>query len=336
MAAASSPRPNHVRAPGAVLRARRAPLVSAIALLAIALAGCGASAGGGSGGGIHIVATTTQLGDFVRDVGGRDVSVTQILQPNTDPHEYEPRPSDVEGTAGAKVVFESGDNLDAWMAKVAAQAGGHPTVVDVGATVPVKLPGESSGAEASRYDPHWWHDPVNAEVAIATIRGALIRADPAHRAAYRRNAAGYLAKLSRLDGGIRACVAGVPRPQRKLVTNHDAFGYFARRYGIKVVGAIIPSQTTQAQTSAGEVASLEALIRREGVKAVFPESSINPKLARAIADATGASAAYTLYGDTLGPKGSPGATYLTMEQANADEMVHGFTDGSKGCPIDTR
>ena len=117
------------------------------------------------------------------------------------------------------------------------------------------------------------------------------------------------------------------------MTDHDAFGYFAHRYGIPIVGAVIPSQTTEAEPSAGETAKLIALIRREHVHAIFPESSINPALAKSLARETGASADHTLYGDTLGPKGSPGATYLGMERANADAMVRGFTAGRAGCAI---
>ncbi len=304
-------------------------LVPAAAALLL-LAGCGSSHTTASG--LPVVATTTQIGDWVRVVGGTDARVKQILQPNTDPHEYEPRPGDVEATAGAKLVLENGDNLDKWMGKVVSEAGGKPTVVDLGAGVPVKRPGETSGPEASRFDPHWWHDPVNAIAAVGEIRDALVAADPNHAQTYRRNAAGYIAKLRALDSGIAACFAKVPAAQRKLVTDHDAFGYFADRYGIQVVGAVIPSQTTEAQPSAGETAKLIALIRREHVKAVFPESSINPKLAQAIAHETGASAHYTLYGDTLGPRGSAGATYLSMERANADAMVRGFTGGRTGCP----
>jgi ABC-type Zn uptake system ZnuABC Zn-binding protein ZnuA/ABC-type Mn2+/Zn2+ transport system permease subunit len=304
-------------------------LVPAAAALLL-LAGCGSSHSTGSG--LPVVATTTQIGDWARIVGGADAKVSQILQPNTDPHEYEPRPADVEATAGAKLVLEDGDNLDKWMGKVVSEAGGRPTVVDLGAGVPVKRAGETSGPEASRYDPHWWHDPVNAIAAVGEIRDALVAADPKHAQAYRRNAAGYIAKLHALDRGIAACFARVPASQRKLVTDHDAFGYFAARYGIQVVGAVIPSQTTEAQPSAGETAKLIALIKRERVTAVFPESSINPKLAQAIAHETGASANYTLYGDTLGPRGSAGATYLSMEQANANAMVRGFTGGRIGCP----
>ena len=117
-----------------------------------------------------MVATTTQIGDFVREVGGDAVAVDQILQPNTDPHEYEPRPSDVVATAEAELVFASGDELDEWIGEVVSDSGSDARVVDLGAAVPERLPGESSGEEASRYDPHWWHDPRNAEAAVARDR----------------------------------------------------------------------------------------------------------------------------------------------------------------------
>jgi zinc/manganese transport system substrate-binding protein len=190
----------------------------------------------------------------------------------------------------ARPRAESGNNLDAWMAKVVQESGGHPRVVTLADTNVVRLPGEATGAEASRYDPHWWHDPRNVEAAIPAIRDALARANPRASATYARNARAYLVRLRTLDLGIAACMRAVPAVQRKLVTDHDAFGYFARRYGIRIVGAVIPSQTTQAQPSAGQIAQLVATIRREHVHAIFPESSVNAKLARAIAGETGASA----------------------------------------------
>ena len=304
-----------------------AALLSTVALAAL-VAGC---SGSGSSNGLDVVATTTQIGDWAGEVGGDAVSVHQILQPNTDPHEYEPRPSDVEATAEAKLVFVNGDDLDAWMDQVVSASGSDATVVDLGTVVPDRLPGEDSGAEASRYDPHWWHDPRNAEAAVTEIERRLAAADPAHRREFERNAGAYLAKLRRLDAGIAACIGATPRNRRKLITDHDAFGYFAKRYGIEVLGAVIPSQTTQAQPSAKDLSELIALIEREGVKAVFPESSLSPKVAETIANQTGASADYTLYGDTLGPSGSPGATYLGMEKANANAMARGFTGGAHGC-----
>jgi ABC-type Zn uptake system ZnuABC Zn-binding protein ZnuA len=309
-------------------------LLLPLVLVAALVAGCGSGGGGSSApGAVDVVVTTTQLGDVVRAVGGDAVAVHQILKPNTDPHDYEPRPKDIQETAGAELVVTSGDNLDRWMGEVVDNAGGHPTILDAGAGRPVTLSGEDTGPEASRFDPHWWHDPVNVEYAVGRIATALTKADPDARAAISNGARAYLAKLRRLDVGIARCMAAVPAPRRKLVTDHDAFNYFAHRYAIDVVGAVIPSQTTQAQPSAGDLAKLTATIRREGVQAIFPESSINPKLAEAIARETGASADHTLYGDTLGPADSRGATYLNMEVANADAMVRGFTGGARGCAV---
>jgi zinc/manganese transport system substrate-binding protein len=312
-------------------RAQRRPVLASAGLTALALlvAGCGTP---GSGNGqLRVVATTTQIGDLVRQVGGGAVSVDQILEPNTDPHEYEPRPSDVLGAAEAKLVFANGDRLDGWIAEIVSDSGSGASVVDLGAAVPQRLPGESSGAEASKYDPHWWHDPRNAEAAAGEIERRLAAADPADRREFERNARSYLAKLRALDAGIARCLDAVPAARRKLVTDHDAFGYFARRYGIDVVGAVIPSQTTEAQPSAKDLSALAGLIEREHVAAIFPESSLSPRVAEAIAAQTGATATHALYGDTLGPQGSGGATYLEMEAANADAMVRGFTGGRRGC-----
>jgi ABC-type Zn uptake system ZnuABC Zn-binding protein ZnuA/ABC-type Mn2+/Zn2+ transport system permease subunit len=314
----------------ALLRTPRvAVAVTGAAALALLAAGCGSSAAGS--GKLNVVATTTQLGDFVREVGGGAVAVDQILEPNTDPHDYEPRPSDVEGAAGAELVFASGDDLDAWIDQVVSDSGSGAEVIDLGAKAPIRLPGESSGEEASKYDAHWWHDPRNAEAAVRAIEVALVAADPSHGAEFKRNANAYLAELRGLDRGIARCIGSVPAPQRKLVTDHDAFGYFAHRYGIEVVGAVIPSQTTQAQASAQDLSELAKTIEAEKVKAIFPESSLSSKVADAIARQTGASADYTLYGDTLGPDGSGAETYLGMEEANAEAMVRGFTGGERGC-----
>ena len=300
----------------ALVRAMPRPALAGAA--AALLAGC---AGAGSHHGPLVVATTTQIGDWARVVGGNSASVHQLLQPNADPHEYEPRPQDVVAAADAAVVLENGDGLDGWMGKIVSRAGGDPDVVVLGDGIPVKR----------KDDPHWWHDPRNAEAAVRRIAATLERVDSKHRHVYARNAAGYLATLRALDRSIAACFAQVPAPQRKLVTSHDAFGYFASRYGIRIVGAVIPSQTTQAQPSAGDIAHLIAVIEREHVKAVFPERSLNAQLADEIARETGATAKYRLYGDTLGPKGSSGATYVSMERANADEMVRGMTGGRVRC-----
>ena len=310
----------------------RARLCAFLLVLAAAgyASGC-ASEDSGSCGRLGVVATTTQLGDVVGAIGGGQVDLHQILRPNTDPHEYEPRPDDVRQTAGAKLVFLNGDGLDAWMGKVVDQSGGHPRAVDLGSVVPDRIAGDRSGPEASRYDPHWWHDPRNMIAAVAAIRRALDRADPQHATTYDRRATAYTARLRTLDRGIARCFARVPRHERRLVTSHDAFGTFAHRYGIAVVGAVIGSQTTEAQPSAGSLARLARTVRREGVKAIFPETSVSPKLARALAEQTGARADLELYGDTLGPRGSAAGTYLGMERVNADRIMTGFTGSARGC-----
>src|SRR4051794_32333562 len=302
--------------------------VASVAAAAVPLAGCAGGTASGDGG-TKVVVTTTQLADVVREISGGAVSVTQLLKPNTDPHNYEPRPRDIVDAAGAELVVTSGDGLDKWIGDLLDNAGGNPTVLDAGAAGPDGLAGENG----ERYAPHWWHDPRNVEHAVRRIHDALVRAEPSARGRIDRATNRYLAKLRTLDRGIERCVAAIPPAQRKLVTDHDALGYFARRYGLRIVGAVVPAQTTQAQPSAGDLADLSRVIRREHVRAVFPETSVSPKLAEAIARQTGASARYELYGDTLGPQGSAGATYVGMERANADAIVRGLTGGARGCDI---
>jgi zinc/manganese transport system substrate-binding protein len=282
---------------------------------------------------VKVVATTTQVGDFVRAVGGQRVEVVRVLQPNSDPHEYEPRPDDVRALLDAPLVFESGDDLDAWMGKVVDASGADPRVVVLADANVTHVAGERSGPEASRYDAHWWHDPRNVEAATRVIAAQLGRRAGGRRAAVQRRASAYEARLRRLDTGVARCIAAVPEARRKLVTDHDAFSTLAARYGIDVVGAVIPARTTQAQPSAGAVARLSRVIRREHVRAVFPESSVNRRLARAIARQTGAVVGAALYADTLGAPGTRGATYVGSERANADAMVRGFTGGAEGCRI---
>ena len=323
----------------------RTPIALTALALGLALAACGGDDSATESGAPAkaaterplVVVTTTQLGDIVHQVAGDDAEIHQLLQANTDPHEYEPRPADVEATAGAKLVIESGNELDHWMEEVVQQSGGSPPELTIAPDhTPYKVPGEPEEGEDhadSEFDPHWWHDPRNVEAAVGAIRDELGKVAPANAAAYKANADAYLAKVKTLDAGIQTCMDQVPAAERKLVTSHDAFNYFTKRYGITVVGAVIPSQSTQAQPSAGEIAKLAAVVRRENVKAVFPESSINPALAKTLARETGAKADYELYGDTLGPEGSAGDTYLKMEAANADAMVKGFTGDQQGCSI---
>jgi ABC-type Zn uptake system ZnuABC Zn-binding protein ZnuA len=303
---------------------KRALTAAVAALVALAAAGCG-SGSGGSGGKPRVVATTTQAADFTRAVAGHRADVTAMLKPNSDPHEYEPRPSDARALVGAALVVRSGGELDDWLTGLLKNAGGNTRELALIDSVR-RLPGD-----AGKPDPHWWQDPRNAELAVAAIRDGLTAADPAGRADYSRNAERYLARLRRLDAGIRACIDRVPRAQRKLVTSHDALGYYTRAYGIDLIGAVIPSRSSQAQASAGDTARLISTIESEHVKAVFPESSLNPKLERAISREAGARVGRALWADTLGPKGSDGATYIDSMESNTAALVDGFSGGKVRC-----
>jgi ABC-type Zn uptake system ZnuABC Zn-binding protein ZnuA len=175
---------------------------------------------------------------------------------------------------------------------------------------------------------------VNVNVATKEVEIALSQAEPAASGEFARNADAFRRQVSRIDRRIARCFDSLPTDQRKLVTDHDALAYFADRYGIEVVGAVIPALTTEAQPSAGDLAELERMIEREGVRAIFPESSYSPKLAEAVAGDTGATIEYSLYGDALGPEGSGAETWAGMIKANADAMMRGFTGGARGCDFD--
>jgi ABC-type Zn uptake system ZnuABC Zn-binding protein ZnuA/ABC-type Mn2+/Zn2+ transport system permease subunit len=311
------------------LRRRRLVALAAATLGVVLVAsGCGGSGSGATGGQVTAVATTTQVADIVREVGGDAVVVEQILQPNTDPHDYEPRPSDVQAVADADLVFRSGGDLDSWVGQLVDDSGSDAAVVDLSTALPVKI---EKGDEA---DPHWWQNPVNVNVATKGVEIALSQAEPAASGEFARNADAFRRQVSRIDRRIARCFDSLPTDQRKLVTDHDALAYFADRYGIEVVGAVIPALTTEAQPSAGDLAELERMIEREGVRAIFPESSYSPKLAEAVAGDTGATIEYSLYGDALGPEGSGAETWAGMIKANADAMMRGFTGGARGCDFD--
>ena len=297
---------------------RRLTLV--LVLAASAVAGCGDDSGSSSG--RTVVATTTQVAGLVRQVGGERVSVDGMLHPGGDPHDFEPRPSDVAAVARADLVFRSGGEVDDWLGEVIDSAGGDAEVVSL--LDSVKREGD---------DPHWWQDPLNGVRAVDEIRARLSELDPGGARVYRRNAARVERELRELDERIAACVRRVPPAKRKIVTTHDALGYFASRYGVEVVGAVIPSLSTQAQASAGDVQRLVEQIEREGVEAVFPESAVNPDIERAIAREAGARTGASLYADSLGPEGSPGDTYERALAFDARALVRGMSGGTVDCRV---
>jgi ABC-type Zn uptake system ZnuABC Zn-binding protein ZnuA len=287
-------------------------------VLAVVAVACGDDSG--SRRGVTVVATTTEVADLVRQVGGSRVNVEGMLRPGGDPHDYEPRPSDVAAVADATVVFRSGGEVDQWLNDVIDNAGGDAEVVSL-----------IDSVKRLDDDPHWWQDATNGVRAVEAIRAELTKADPTGRATFARNAERTIGTLERLDRQITACVDRVPPAKRKIVTTHDALGYFAQRYGVEVVGAVIPSLSTQAQASAGDVQQLVEQIRREGVEAIFPESSVNPDIERAIAREAGANIGDSLYADSLGPEGSPGDTYIGALAADAAALVRGMSGGRVNC-----
>src|SRR4051812_18329445 len=290
----------------------------AVLLLVVASAsGCGESSSGSS---LKVAATTTQVADIVRSVGGARIQLKRILKPNSDPHEYEPRPSDARPVDEAKLIFRSGGDVDGWLDALLSDAGSKARAVDLGASV----------HHAGR-DPHWWQDPLNGALAAGAVRNALVQADPAGRAAYTRNAARYVARLRSLDRSIGACIGRLAPGERKLVTSHDSLGYYARRYGLQVIGALIPSLSSQAQPSARDTERLVEQIERERVKAIFTESSLNPKLERAVAREAGVRLGGALWADSLGPQGSSGATYDGSLEANTAAVVAGLSGGRESC-----
>jgi len=170
-------------------------------------------------------------------------------------------------------------------------------------------------------DPHVWHDPDNDKVMVRNIADAFSKADPAHKAAYEANSEAYRKKLDETKAKVQAIIDEIPSANRKLVTNHDAFGYFARAFGLKVVGAVIPSVSTEAEPSAKDTAELLDTIKKEKVKAIFAESSVSPGLARTIASDAGVKIVDDLYGDSLGEPGTNAGTVDGMLLVNARKIA---------------
>jgi zinc/manganese transport system substrate-binding protein len=289
-------------------------LVLLVGLLALA-AGCGRDGGSGADGdaALRVVATTPHAGDFARAVGGERVDVDVLLPVNADPHDYEPRPSDARAVAEADVIVRSGGDLDGWMDELVASAGGDAARVTL-----------IDGVDRLGDDPHWWQDPRNVVRAAGALATAFAEADPDGAATYTTRAEGYARTVRSLDAEIARCMRGVPADRRKLVTGHDAFGYFARRYDIDVLGSIAPALSSSAQPSAGDIRRLVAAIRREDVHTIFPESALNQRLERAVARDAGARVGPALYADTLGAEGSAGATYLGALRHDAMAIAQGF------------
>ena len=267
---------------------------------------------------LKVVATTTQVTALAQVVGGDKIALIGMIKANLDPHEYEVTPDDLRTLANAQVIFKNGVGLEKSLEKVIATSGTKASVVDTSKGIQIRK-GDEQEPDG---DPHIWHSVPNAIMMLHTIRDGLIQADAANTDAYRANASAYEQKLNALDKYILDQIASIPAPDRKLVTNHDALGYYVDRYGLTFVGSIIPSMDTSFQPSAKELVDLVNSIKAQHVKAVFTESSVNPALAQQIAREAGVKVVDgALYGDSLGLPGSGADTLDGMLKSNTDLIV---------------
>lgn len=283
---------------------------------------------------LQVVATTSIVADVVQQIGGERVAVHVLLPLGADPHTYEPAPQDIARVSDAVLVFASGAGLEEFLEKLIANAGAEQRLVSVSDGIELKDFGveehaeeegeahvdEENEKEHQSGDPHTWIDPANVKVWVENIRTRLSAVDPAGAELYQANAARYLAELDQLDGWIREQIAQIPPANRKIVTDHQVFGYFAERYGLEQVGAIIPGYSTAAAPSAQEIAAIEDAIRDLGVKAVFVGETIAPTLAQRVAEDTGVQLVFVYHGSLSAPDG-PAATYLEYMRYNVNAMV---------------
>lgn len=291
-------------------------------LLIISLLGMVATACGTTGpvtsGKLRVVATTTIIGDIARNIAGDKADVITLLTPGVDPHEYEPVPADLQALSQAKTVFANGGGLEPWLPKIMQSAGSSIKIQTLTDGLTLRTLNEGG---ATVNDPHVWFDVNNAIHFAEQIRDSLITIDPANADAYQANAKNYIARLTDLDSAIAKQVETIPPERRLLVTNHDTFGYFAVRYGFKVVGTVFPAGGAEASPSAQQVVELVNTIKASQVKAVFTENTLNPALANTIAQEAGVKVITQLYTDSLGPQNSPASTYIDMMQFDVRTII---------------
>ncbi|CAM3686466.1 metal ABC transporter substrate-binding protein [Bordetella bronchialis] len=289
---------------------------------------------------LRVVASFSILGDMVRQIGGADVQVDALVGPDGDAHEYEPTPADARALGAAQVLVVNGLNFETWMNRlVKASNFKGITVVAAEGVQPRDFdeddiaghadgdadhaPGGGSAAPGGKsghghhdphVDPHAWQDLSNGVVYARNIGAALAKADPSHADAYRQRTEAYVARMQALDQRVRQSFAALPPERRRVVTSHDAFGYFGRAYGVTFISTM--GISTDAEPSAGDVARIIDQVKQEKVPAVFLENVSNPRLGQRIAHETGAKLGGTLYSDALAKPGLPASTYLGMFEWN--------------------
>ena len=264
---------------------------------------------------ISVVATFSILGDFVKNVGGDRVEVTTLVGPNNDVHVYSPTPGDTKRIAPARAVFMNGLGLEGWIARLVTASGSKAPVVIASTGVKTRnaVDGGSTGI-----DPHAWQSVANAKRYVANIRDSLDAVDPAGKATYDANAAVYISKLDALEEEVRSSVEKIPADRRKIITTHDAFGYFGDAYGMTFIAP--EGVSTDAEPSAKVIAEIIGQIRRQKIPAVFMENITDPRLIREIARETAAKIGGTLYSDALSGLSGPAGSYIDMMRHNVREF----------------
>jgi len=270
---------------------------------------------------IRVVVSFSILGDFVHEIGGGDVAVTSLIGPDSDVHVFEPTPDQARLLANAQLFIINGLGLEGWLTRL-TQSGQYrgPVVVATQGITPITT--TETGEPTPAADPHAWQDPRNAVVYANNIRQALAATDPAHSAAYRQRFRRYEVELEALDRQVRSELNAIPAEKRRVITDHDAFAYYGRAYGIAFRAP--EGISTDSEPSARTVAELVRQIRREGMKALFVENISDPRLIDEIARETGAGLGPPLYSDALSRPEGPAPTYLRMIQYNTAALKAGM------------
>ena len=285
-----------------------------------AVAGCAGGSPSPSDGRLRVVATTTQVGEAARGVGGGDIALTILLKPGAEAHDFEITTTAAAAIERSEVILESGAGLEVWLEGALETIGGKDRLRDMSEGVSLRSPQDPDNAGG--VDPHYWLTAPNASRMVENVRAALTDARPELADAFAARAAAYVARLEAADVEIKRLMAEIPAERRGIVTNHDAFGYFMAEYGLRFVGSVFPSLDVSAEPNPAQLAALADTIRSEGVTAIFSESAVNPKLAKAIADETGARVVdERLYTDSLGLPGS-GADTLDGMLLHDARVIH--------------
>lgn len=277
---------------------------------------------------LPVVASFSILGDFVREIGGDRVAVSTLVGPDGDAHVYSPTPADAKTVAGAKLVVVNGLKFEGWLTRLIKSSGTKATVATATKGIkPLELDdhGHGHGHSHGSEDPHAWQSIANAKIYVGNVRDALIAADPAGKATYEANAAAYQTKLDALEAEVKAAVARIPADRRKAITSHDAFGYFAKAYGIQFIAP--QGVSTEAEASAKDVARIIRQIKAQKVPAVFLENITNPRLAEQIARESGAKIGGRLYSDALSSADGPAGTYIAMMKHNISQIEKALVGG---------